>query len=183
MYLYIHVHIYVYVYVYVCVCFFYYYLSMLHYNWVILHANIHNWFVLVYRRRRGKPVLGYPFTVCLWTLLSFPGQYTLHSFWPICYEHYYSCSKSVELIKFKNGPWYMSMYMYIYVCIYSICVYICIYIFIYIQSDQKVSVNLMITIQKPGAQRPFDHPVYLYVNCLLHIGTSCSRVHLAAFRI
>ena len=28
-----------------------------------------------------------------------------------------------------------------------------------IQSDQKVSVHLMITIQKAGAQRLFDHPV------------------------
>jgi len=28
-----------------------------------------------------------------------------------------------------------------------------------IQSNQKVSVHLMITIQKAGAQRLFDHPV------------------------
>jgi len=30
-----------------------------------------------------------------------------------------------------------------------------------IQSDQKVSVHLMITIQKSGAERVFDHPVLL----------------------
>jgi len=29
------------------------------------------------------------------------------------------------------------------------------------QGDQKVSVHLMITIQKSGAQRLFDHPVLL----------------------
>lgn len=27
------------------------------------------------------------------------------------------------------------------------------------QSDQNVSLHVMITIQKPGAQRTFDHPV------------------------
>ena len=32
-----------------------------------------------------------------------------------------------------------------------------------IQGDQKVSVHLMITIQKSGAQTYFDHPVYIYV--------------------
>jgi len=30
-----------------------------------------------------------------------------------------------------------------------------------IQSDQKVSVHLMFTIQSSGAQRLFDHPVYI----------------------
>ena len=30
------------------------------------------------------------------------------------------------------------------------------------QGDQKVSVHVMIIIQKPGAQRPFDHPVEGY---------------------
>jgi hypothetical protein len=30
-----------------------------------------------------------------------------------------------------------------------------------LQGDQKVSVHLMITIQSPGAQRPFDRPVLL----------------------
>ena len=38
-----------------------------------------------------------------------------------------------------------------------------IYIYIYIQSDQNVSVHLMITIQKSGAQRIFDRPVYIYI--------------------
>jgi hypothetical protein len=33
----------------------------------------------------------------------------------------------------------------------------------YIQGDQKVSVHLMITIQNAGAQRLFDHPVYIYI--------------------
>ena len=36
-----------------------------------------------------------------------------------------------------------------------------IYIYIYIKGDQKVSVHLMITIQKKSAQRLFDHPVYM----------------------
>jgi len=31
----------------------------------------------------------------------------------------------------------------------------------FVQDDQKVSVHLMITIQKSGAQRLFDQPVYL----------------------
>jgi len=30
---------------------------------------------------------------------------------------------------------------------------------IFIEGDQKVSMHLMITIQKVGAQRLFDHPV------------------------
>ena len=34
---------------------------------------------------------------------------------------------------------------------------------LYIQSDQKVSVHLMITIQKSGVQRLFDHPVYVVI--------------------
>jgi len=34
-----------------------------------------------------------------------------------------------------------------------------LYVYIYIQGDQKVSLHLMITIQKSGALRLFDHPV------------------------
>jgi hypothetical protein len=34
----------------------------------------------------------------------------------------------------------------------------------HIQSDQKVSVHLMITIQQVGAQRIFDHPVHVYIH-------------------
>jgi hypothetical protein len=43
------------------------------------------------------------------------------------------------------------MYVYMCVCMYvcmCVCIYIYIYIYIYIQGDQKVSVHLMITIQK-----------------------------------
>jgi len=35
------------------------------------------------------------------------------------------------------------------------------YIYTYITGDQKISLHLMITIQKAGAQRLFDHPVYI----------------------
>jgi len=34
-----------------------------------------------------------------------------------------------------------------------------IFYILFIQGDQEVSVHLMITIQKSGAQRLFDHPV------------------------
>jgi len=36
-------------------------------------------------------------------------------------------------------------------------------IYIYIQGDQKVSVHMTITVQSSGAQKPFDHPVYVCV--------------------
>jgi len=42
-----------------------------------------------------------------------------------------------------------------------------VFIMLEIQSDQKVSVYLMNTIQKTGAQRLFDHPVYY--NCVNYI--------------
>ena len=39
-----------------------------------------------------------------------------------------------------------------------------LYAYVYTQSDQKVSVHLLVTIQKSGAQRLFDHPVYITKN-------------------
>jgi hypothetical protein len=33
--------------------------------------------------------------------------------------------------------------------------------FVLVQGDQKISVRLMITVQSSGAQRLFDHPIYL----------------------
>ena len=39
-----------------------------------------------------------------------------------------------------------------------------VFIMLKIQGDQKVSVHLMITIQKAGIQRLIDHPVYY--NCV-----------------
>ena len=35
----------------------------------------------------------------------------------------------------------------------------------FLQGDHKVSVHLMITIQKAGAQRPFDHPAFPHAAC------------------
>ena len=35
-----------------------------------------------------------------------------------------------------------------------------LYTYVYMHGDQKVSVHLLITIQKSGAQRLFDHSVY-----------------------
>ena len=44
-------------------------------------------------------------------------------------------------------------------------------IYIYIQGDQKVSVYLMITIKKSGAQRLFDHSVCVYIYIYIYIYT------------
>jgi len=52
---------------------------------------------------------------------------------------------------------------------------------IVIQDDQKVSVHLMITIQKSGAQRLFDHPVRLFITkYILKLGGICGSSHANA---
>ena len=44
-----------------------------------------------------------------------------------------------------------------------------VFIMLKIEGDQKVPVHLMNTIQKTGAQRLFDHPVYYnYVKLLIY---------------
>jgi hypothetical protein len=43
------------------------------------------------------------------------------------------------------------------------------YIYLYIQGDQEVSVHLIITIQSSGAQRLFDHSVYIYIYIYIYI--------------
>jgi hypothetical protein len=45
------------------------------------------------------------------------------------------------------------------------------YVLYHIQSDQKVSVHLMITIQLLGAQRLSDHSVYVYIYTHTHTHT------------
>ena len=61
-----------------------------------------------------------------------------------CWHVFCHCSCASKLNDFLN---WQSMYIN---CVLSD-----------IQDNEKVSVNLMITIQKSGAQRLFDHPVFL----------------------
>ena len=46
----------------------------------------------------------------------------------------------------------------------------------FIQGDRKVSVHLLITIQKSGAQSLFDHPIYILL-IIEHSGTSHMKIN------
>jgi hypothetical protein len=83
-------------------------------------------------------------TVCCWCFLRpSPGLQNFHC--------------TIFYIKFRpwlhlHAHWKFSYRLYLYD----------------IQGDQKVSVQLMITIQKSDAQRLFVHPVYSNKNCCVH---------------
>ena len=60
----------------------------------------------------------------------------------------------------------MCVCVYIYIYTHTYRAYIYTHTHTHIQGDQKVSVHLMIIIQKAGAQRLFDHPVYDVTLCV-----------------
>jgi hypothetical protein len=65
-------------------------------------------------------------------------------------EYVWRSPSCYQMVQGKLFPGYINLNILIDVpCIF----------YYFVQGDQKVSVHLMVTIQKSGAQRPFDHPV------------------------